>query len=458
MGAASIYWRFLSIDAAGRRKSEQILTAKAFFQQQFPQFIAQPDVPDASIQRQLLQISSNPDTTNRLDAQMCLRCFISSQIEQTCIQLESQFGENHGFTRYDLFPFVLDDVIVASPRSSYQSLAIEILQTFNPERGNLSTWTNRLVKHHRELNSFLLEHGVYLVSDWAILNDTNSKQLQRIFLEFHHLTPAESQQASTLLESYHAVYRRDRLASRMSKVRGQCPLPTVEQLQRIAQIFHLKANESLSAEDVMNLLQDIAELLRQYRIHVRGGAPPTESLDNSDNRVTDAINRVSTSADDEDDNTDFLRFYRRQFIDCLDQSLDKVISDRVTKLTRKNDEMAQQFTNALHLFHCQGQSMGAIAPLVGLQAQYQVTRLLKLKEFRADVRQYMLNSLLRSILDKATSYTNPKRLKTLEKQVETALEEQISAAIQEVENESAQAKNRPLSSLFAQRLCRQLKT
>jgi predicted RNase H-like nuclease len=102
--------------------------------------------------------------------------------------------------------------------------------------------------------------------------------------------------------------------------------------------------------------------------------------------------------------------------------------------------------------------MGAIAPLVGLQAQYQVTRLLKLKEFRADVRQYMLNSLLRSILDKATSYTNLERLKTLEEKVETALEEQIIAAIQEVENESAQAKNRPLSSLFAQRLCRQLKT
>jgi hypothetical protein len=48
-------------------------------------------------------------------------------------------------------------------------------------------------------NAFLLEHEVYLVSDWAILNDTSSKQLQRIFSQFHHLTSQEIQQAMQLL-------------------------------------------------------------------------------------------------------------------------------------------------------------------------------------------------------------------------------------------------------------------
>ncbi len=34
--------------------------------------------------------------------------------------------------------------------------------------------------------------------------------------------------------------------------------------------------------------------------------------------------------------------------------------------------------------------MGEIATIIGLQAQYQVTRLLKLKELRADIRHKML--------------------------------------------------------------------
>jgi hypothetical protein len=77
--------------------------------------------------------------------------------------------------------------------------------------------------------SHLLEHRVYLVSDWAILNDTNSKQLQRIFSQFHHLTSREIEQATQLLESYHAVYRAQRLLQRQAGTKGQCHPPTTEQ-------------------------------------------------------------------------------------------------------------------------------------------------------------------------------------------------------------------------------------
>jgi myo-inositol catabolism protein IolC len=100
--------------------------------------------------------------------------------------------------------------------------------------------------------------------------------------------------------------------------------------------------------------------------------------------------------------------------------------------------------------------MGEIAPVVGLQAQYQVSRLLKLKEFRADIRQQMLKDLRDRTLAKATIYTHPDQLQTLEQQVEAALDEQIAAAMQEAETEASIAKNRSSRSLFAQRLCRHL--
>lgn len=395
----------------------------------------------------------------------CLRCFISNQISQVCIQLEAKFGSFHGFTRYDLFPFVLDDVSVAGlhnssrfNKSSYKSFATEILQSFDPERSSLTTWTHRLVKHHRELNTFLLEHGVYMVSDWAILNDTTPKQLQRIFVEFHNLTKIEAQHAGILLESYHAVYRRNRLKQRQAGVKGQCLPPTIDQLHQIADILYQKSNRFLSPETIMTQLQQIAERLRQYRIYARGGTPATESLDNPapQLRADRLASPFVSDSDDQDDQTEFLRFYRQKFIDCLDQGVEQVTHARCSKLQRKDSQMAQQFLVALELFHCQGKSMGEIAPQVGLQAQFQVSRLLKLKDFRADVRQQMLETLRDRILEKAKAYTDPEHLRNLEQQVEVALDEQIAKMIHEAETEASIAKNHSSTSLFGRRLCRHL--
>ncbi|MBF2020049.1 MAG: hypothetical protein IGR93_08100 [Hydrococcus sp. C42_A2020_068] len=465
MGAASRYWRLARLDATGRRKVEEIASAKAFFQQQFPELATQVDVADSIIQRQLLALRRDAakaplgEDTNPLNAERCLRCFISGQIEQVCIQLEVQFGSEHGFTRHDLFPFVLDDILddlrsSSSPRA-YKSLAIEILQTFDPERASLSTWTTRLVKHHRELNAFLLERGVYLVSDWAILNDTAPKQLQRILAGFHNLAPAQIQHACLLLESYHAIYRRDRLKQRSSGVKGKCLPPSREQLQQIAHLLSQTANLTLLPENTMSRLQDLAERLRQYRIYARGGSAAQESLDRPKTRlIAERLQAFAPTNDSEEENeqAEFLTFYRQQFISCLERAIEQVTQTRFSRLQLKDPQMARQFLTALELFHCQGQSMGEIAPVVGLQAQYQVSRLLKLKEFRADIRQQMLKDLRDRTLETAMTYTHPDRLQ----KVEAALDEQIAATIEEAETEASIAKNRSSSSLFAQRLCRHL--
>ena len=100
--------------------------------------------------------------------------------------------------------------------------------------------------------------------------------------------------------------------------------------------------------------------------------------------------------------------------------------------------------------------MSEIASVVGLKAQFQVSRLLKLKEFRADIRQKMLSQLRELTLVQAAKYAIPQQLKQLEQQVEIALEEQITALIQEAEAEASTANNSYPSSLFAQRLCRYL--
>lgn len=485
MSSASRYWKLVKIDATGCCKIEEIAEAKEFFRAAFPEFIDQSEVSDVIVQRKLLHwmrevtvagiptsLSTKEDkplprqSSRQLLAEMCMQCFISTQIERVCMQLAAQFGAAHGFICGDLLPFVLDGISsrqkgdkTNSVNSPYRSLLSEILQSFDPDQSSLVTWTTRRVKHHKELNAFLLERGVYLVSDWAILNDTTPKQLQRIFFEFHQLTASEIQQAKELLESYHAVYRAQRIKQRQQGIKGQCSTPTTEQLQKIASNLSGKINQRLSPETVMKKLQQIAARLREYRIYVRGGSLPTKPLEithpgslSDNNQSLD----IPDNRDFEDEQSEFLRLYHRQFLNCLDEAIAKVTSERTTQLQRKESLRAQKFLTALKLFHCQGKSMTEIAKLVNLQAQYQVTRLLQLKSFRADVQQHLLVLLRDRVLEQAKAYTDPKRLQTLNQQIEEALNEQILIVIQDAITEASTANNNSQISLFSQRLCRHL--
>lgn len=295
MGSASNYWRLVRLDGTGYRKVEDVAIAKTFFYHQFAELTGQPDVPNIAIQRTLLQLMQSERASLRSSdqsaAEYCLRCFISQQIEQVCVQLEVKFGARHGFSRYDLFPFVLGDEGHWRARrrgsTQYQSLASEILQTFDPSRAGLSTWVMRQVRHHRELRAFLHEHGVYLATDWGILNDTSPEQLRSVLAEFYGLTSAEIEPACAVLRGYHQIYRRDRLQKRqLGLLRGKevCLPPTPDQLMRIAQYLQeqdvpLQSVLPQSSDSIVSNLQLIATKLRQYRLHKLGKPLMAESLD-----------------------------------------------------------------------------------------------------------------------------------------------------------------------------------
>ncbi|SRR5579883_2133976 len=467
MGTASHYWRLVRIDSTGSWKTEAIASAETFFKQQFPT-LDYTDVVDAQVQRHLLSLVREPATASSdavaHTAALCLRCYISHQIQQICLKLELQFGSQHGFTRYDLVPLVLDDVGDRRPKDSrqgaYQSFAMKVLESFDPSCSSLSTWTTRLVKCHPELNAFLLERGVYLISNWALLNDTNPKQLQRILVEFHQLSTVEVEHACALLTVYHAVYRRNRLEQRQAGIKGACAPPTASQLQQMADALQPSFGRLLSAETLMSQLQTLGDRVREYRVYIKGGFRSTESLDrpeNPDSRARiDTIAAPDPAVETEDDQRAFLTFYRQQFHDCLNQAIEQVTHDRIRHLQRKEASKAQQFITALQLFHCQGKAMGDIAQAVGLEAQYQVTRLLNLKPFRADIRQTVLALLRDRVLEQAKIYVSPERLHNLDQQFDTALNEQVGVVFQAAEAEASTAKHRSTTSLFSRTLCQHL--
>lgn len=97
MGVRSRYWQLVKIDAAGRRQIQEITPAKAFFLDMIPTATVNDDLPDAEINKKLLQLSQNAPADRCLLAERCLLCFISWQIEQVCLQLAAKFGTVHGF-------------------------------------------------------------------------------------------------------------------------------------------------------------------------------------------------------------------------------------------------------------------------------------------------------------------------------------------------------------------------
>ncbi len=453
------------LNASGKRQLREIESAKIFFTKTFVNFCDINSEPDIVIQKQLLELSQNNASQSSLFAQRCLLCFISWQIEQVCLSLEKLFGNFHGFTSCDLFAYVLDDDGSLQASNTYQCLSREILETFDPDKSSLTTWVSRKVKQHRELNKYLLERGLYLVSDWAILNDTKPQQLPKIIGEFYSFTNLEVEQAQKLLSAYHKIYRTERFRQRANQqAKGKCNPPTNQQLKEIAEVLRTKEIYSLSTKAVIQNLQKLASQLREYRIYVRSSSFPAVSLDAELNenftlleQIPDAKSEnIIIEIDGVNETDDFLKNYRKQMVECLDAAFNTVIESRLKELQKKNTQKANNFLAALQLFHCQRLSMSKIANQLGLRAQDAVARLLKLKEFRADVRQQTLVKLKEQVIELAKKYSSPTSLANLEVQITEAVDGQVINVISQAEIEATSMQSNCAVSLFSERLCKQL--
>ena len=444
MSSASNYWQLVKLEATGRRRIVVITIAKTYFYDHFSDWAEQSDRAGASIQSELWQRYQQGENA----AELCLRCYISHQIDQVCRDLSIRFGAQNGFTYEDVLPLVLDDV----GRSLSNSTASLVLKAFSPGKGSLNAWIGRIVRQHPEMRRFLLQHGVYLVSDWALLSDTTPKRLGAILAEMYQLTPIEIHEACELLKTFHVIYREARLQQRLQS--GKTPLcqpPTPAQLNQMALELNARINKTIAPEAILKQLGAIAAKVRRCRIVAQGGKIDSISLDQ---REYQPIVDRAQAPDQTDEHSEFLAFYQAQFLESLDQAIALAIPNALTHLQRKKSDAEPAFLTAIHLLHCEGQSMREIAPQIGLKQQYEVTRLLKLNDLRADVRQRSLLLLRDRVIDTAKLYATVETLEQLDQRVEQILDQQISNVIEEAESEAkSPVRRQPFRSLFARRLC-----
>lgn len=445
MNDPSTYWHFVRINAAGGYKKQAIEDAKAFFLSQFPPETNFSELPDSNIQRKLVALRLTKNKESKRLADICLRCFISHQIKDICLSIERRFGERGGFASDDLFSLVLDDDL-RSKNSGYEPLAIKILEGFDPNKANLSTWTQKVTYRCQFLKDFLQQNGIYYQTSWSILNRLKIKDLEKVLSGFSG--PEEAEQYKSILKNYHEVYRARR---RQQQKTGKCEEPTKEQLQEIAAL--LPREFDLSPGKILKKLQIIAENIRQD-CAAKSGCLPKQELTNPDGEsYADPLEQFADTETCDRLEIDFKIAYGEQIFPCLERGIEGAIANRINYLKKRNKLNPQDFLKALELFY-RGTSMSDIAPLVGLKSQPDVSRkLLKLKEFRADVKRLMLLELKEEVKQISEPFVNSQSLAVANQKIEEALDAEISEILEEAKSESLGKTASKMKSYFAAAIC-----
>ncbi len=441
MSTVSRYWQLQRLNSSGQCRPQPFDSARTWLYAECAELTEAIEVNHRALQTRLLADWQQAEITLAL---LCLRCFVSHAIRQACLQLVNQFGDFYQFRGSDLFPLVLDDD--GQPIGRYRPLSVRIVETYAPDKASLASWAMHLTRNHSELNQFLIERGLYRVSDWAILNDTSPGQLSQVLGEFHSLTLAEVEDYQDLLDRYHQVYRRDRLQQQGGK-RGRCQPPSDRQLHEI--------DGANPPEEVLAKLRQLAYWLREYRVYARGGSPWTDSLEALNaQQLPESQSQQSQESDRQQDA--FLDTYRQQLETALAEATAETLRAYCEKLKRKKQPKDRLFLKALELFHCEGKSMKAIAPRLHLKNQVQVTRLMNLKRLRADVRNALLARLQRRVRDAVVEIASAERLHEIGDRLDALLAEETDRLVADAESEAKIPQNRTSRSLFARQICKSL--
>ncbi len=404
--AARRYWSYQRLEPSDQLQTRELKAAQAFLLDQFGhQFGHQFGLPepgsDRELQRRLMQQVRSADPAVARLALACLRCFISHQMPPIALGLEQQFGAQTGLKRADLYAYLLDDPDPMLDLAPYQPLALRILRRFDPNQSGLGGWTKRLVGQDKRLSQMLLkDYGIYLATDWGILLQAKPEQLQRLLAK--QLSPAEIAQFCQILDCYHRIYRRDRLAQRLGGSR--CADPTPEQIQQMLADLQASGHLPANPPPLLAKLRQLAQYLRLLK-----AKPLSIEIEPIGRQIERPVDQLSEA---EQSQEQFLTAYRRLAQVCLQQTVNQLLAERIAYLRRRRSKAElpkdQAYLQAIRLFHCQSQSMSEIAPQVGLSQQYQVSRLLELPALQADLHQAWLlkiclelPALLQEIFDHA---------------------------------------------------------
>lgn len=432
------YCHLVRVTAAGQCFTKKKERAWEFLHQELPSF---SQLSEQEIHTYILERSTHGEN----GAKICLQCFISHLLKSACTQFAFRFGSKHGFTAQDLYPFVLNDVFLT-----------DILQSFNPDRGSLSSWVSIKFRSNKFLESFLRERGLIRRSNWAILNQMNPESLSIILKDRFHLPLIEIERYISILKVFQSNYRKSRLSQQPIEV-------VLNEMPQHLQLLGIVLPEN----NILQEMEKLASYLRQHQVYKK--EPSTESLEsilclkdmNSDKEYIPIEFSVSNNTieslleqEEQEDYVRLLKSYEQLLLRTLDQSLKLVLPQQVPKPRKNNPNKRENYLEALYLYYCKSMPMGAIACKLRLSGQPSVSRLLQLDQLRAAVRREMLNSLCSCVPALLAKAAEHRQIMIVDHSLEELLAVEIDRSIfLEAESTSFTPKEKQKRDLFSTRLC-----
>jgi hypothetical protein len=252
------------------------------------------DDPDPSevIDRLLLQACHQQADA---DAFLCLRCRVSHCIEQKLLALVHQFGRYHGLDLIELATAVLDDqggpipwapdphAPISGQPARHQPFGAEVVRSYLPGASGLGHWARVRVQSHPELRRILREHGLLLISDWALLADSSPTRVRRAWAS-HGAGALTVDAAAALHAAYLPRYREAKERHRLLHGRGHGWSPDSAFLTRLeadqpARVTceRLQAMAAAIRREILGAMRDPQDVDELQLIDDRSVEPDTSS-------------------------------------------------------------------------------------------------------------------------------------------------------------------------------------
>ncbi len=199
---------------------------------------------------------------------LALRCRVSHPMEAWLRVAHSRYRDSYSLDLMAMAGYALDDTgslsirtgprhlapftyaeIASLPKGLISPFSAEVIRTYEPEKCGLPHWARLKLQCHNDLKAYFREHGLLLISDWALLADSSAKRVRESWEVFGG-GGFTAEQATALVAAYKPLYRQAMHAYRQStgKASGWQPDPaflqalsteqaattTMEQLEAIA--------------------------------------------------------------------------------------------------------------------------------------------------------------------------------------------------------------------------------
>jgi len=249
----------------------------------------EPDPPSTSSDHRLLAASQQHDD---LGALVCLRCRVSHPLEAKLRGLHRQFGQHYGLDLLAMAGIALDDdgrllpYADGEPAGSagFIPFTVQVVRSFKPGFCGLPHWARVRLQAHNDLKAYLRQHGLLLISDWALLADTSPTRIRQAWDSFGQ-GACTADQAANLHGAYRAHYRSAMDTYRASTGKASGWQPDAAFLRQIA--------PDLAPTDCFEQLQAMARAVRLVKTGQwqtaplgqeieEGLADPASSIDSED--------------------------------------------------------------------------------------------------------------------------------------------------------------------------------